>query len=625
MPQQITTIGREFLNSKLPEQWRGRFDTLDGKGIDTFLNEVAHEDPDAYPQVVKALVDVGGEATTYYGDEASYSIKDFDRVPAIEEYRNRLRDKMGSVIKQGGKPEDLIPYLSDAIKEGRELVGSTMKNRGGGLAAQVSSRARGNIGSATQILFGDIMLDDAMGRPVPIPALEGYIEGVTPLTYWASTHGARKGQVDVQAATARAGYLGKQLTNVAHRVVVTEDDCGTRSGIPVDPKDSDIEGSVLAMEMGDLPAGTVIERGTLKGVKKPIYIRSSVTCQAKNGICSRCAGKRESGYFPDIGEPVGMVASRAVSEPVTQAGLSVKHTGGISEGVRRKIQGFDELNQFFQVPPEYIGATPVVERDGAVTSIKRGKVGGHIVSVEGEDYYVPDDQKVIVSVGDKLEAGDALGDAVPSPEDIVRLKGIGEGRRYFVEKFLDALAVNKARVNRRNVEAVARGFVNRVKITDPDGIGGSMMGDIVPYDDIVRDYEPREGAKRVKLSEAAGGYLEEPVLHYAIGDRINKRALEALREYGIKEVLVHNKPPKFEPVLVRAPNILASDPDWMTRLSGEGLKRSLLDAARRGGTSTPYSTSYVPAVSDPSKLRPAGSPIADIFSQLKRRVSQDAR
>ena len=48
--------------------------------------------------------------------------------------------------------------------------------------------------------------------------------------------------------------------------------------------------------------------------------------------------------------------------------------------------------------------------------------------------------------------------------------------------------------------------------------------------------------------------------------------------------------------------MLATDPDWMTRLAGEGLKKSLLESARMGATSTAGGTSYYPAVADPSKL-----------------------
>jgi len=40
----------------------------------------------------------------------------------------------------------------------------------------------------------------------------------------------------------------------------------------------------------------------------------------------------------------------------------------------------------------------------------------------------------------------------------------------------------------------------------------------------------------------------------------------------------------------------------MTRLAGEGLKKSLLESARMGASSTPAGTSYFPAMADPASL-----------------------
>ena len=51
------------------------------------------------------------------------------------------------------------------------------------------------------------------------------------LEYFISTHGARKGLADTALKTADAGYLTRRLVDVAHDVIIHEEDCGTLRGL----------------------------------------------------------------------------------------------------------------------------------------------------------------------------------------------------------------------------------------------------------------------------------------------------------------------------------------------------------------------------------------------------------
>lgn len=51
------------------------------------------------------------------------------------------------------------------------------------------------------------------------------------LEYFISTHGARKGLADTALKTADAGYLTRRLVDVAHDVIINEEDCGTLRGL----------------------------------------------------------------------------------------------------------------------------------------------------------------------------------------------------------------------------------------------------------------------------------------------------------------------------------------------------------------------------------------------------------
>lgn len=99
--------------------------------------------------------------------------------------------------------------------------------RKSGFASQMLSGSRGNPIQMMQMLFGNMMMRDALNRDIPYIAVDPYAQGVSPMAYWVGASSGRKGTYDVQAATARAGYLGKQATNITHATPISMQDCGT--------------------------------------------------------------------------------------------------------------------------------------------------------------------------------------------------------------------------------------------------------------------------------------------------------------------------------------------------------------------------------------------------------------
>ncbi|MEG0253381.1 MAG: DNA-directed RNA polymerase subunit beta', partial [Muribaculaceae bacterium] len=69
------------------------------------------------------------------------------------------------------------------------------------------------------------------GQIIENPILANFKEGLSVLEYFISTHGARKGLADTALKTADAGYLTRRLVDVAHDVIITEEDCGTLRGL----------------------------------------------------------------------------------------------------------------------------------------------------------------------------------------------------------------------------------------------------------------------------------------------------------------------------------------------------------------------------------------------------------
>ena len=153
------------------------------------------------------------------------------------------------------------------------------------------------------------------------------------LEYFISTHGARKGLADTALKTADAGYLTRRLVDVAHDVVITEEDCGTLRGLVCrEVKNKDdvvaslgerIVGRVSVHDVVDPTTGEIIvesgEEITDAAAKRidespieSVEIRSVLTCEAKRGVCAKCYGRNLASHrMVQKGEAVGVIAARA--------------------------------------------------------------------------------------------------------------------------------------------------------------------------------------------------------------------------------------------------------------------------------------------------------------------------
>jgi DNA-directed RNA polymerase subunit beta' len=595
-----TTVGQLLINDVLPEDLRDYGRQLDKKSIRVLMRELAERHPERYNDVASALMRLGAETATLYGGEASISLDDLKIGDKTRAVRDKLKQLVAGVLRdpnltQESKDDKIVRLVSSHMGKLSDLNYDEQLAKRNAMAMQVASGARGNRSQFTSNLVGDLLVADHRDKTIPVPIVNSYSEGLDPVEYWAGSYGARKGYVDVKFATPKGGFLGKQLALAAHRLVVTEDDCGTEQGIPVDGNDEDNEGAILARDTDGEASGTIITPKHIKkfGDKK-ILVRSPMTCQAKNGVCSRCAGVREKGRLPEIGENVGVAAAQSISEPVSQSALSSKHSGGVV-GAGPTQGGFNAINQLVQVPKTFKGGATVAQADGRVEMITDAPQGGKYVVIGGKQHWISPDLQPQVKAGDKVEAGDVISEGLPNPADIVRHKGVGAGRWHFVKVFRDTLNNSNVSAHRRNIEMLTRGLINHARITDPD-TGEFLPDDLIEFDSLTRGYTPRIGTKTLAPKRAVGRYLERPYLQYSIGTRITPRVAKELESFGVKDVRAHDDEPGFQPEMVRAMETLSGADDWMVRLGGFHLKKNLLESVHRGRGSREHQTSYIPAL-----------------------------
>ena len=195
----------------------------------------------------------------------------------------------------------------------------------------------------------------AGANTIETPILSNFKEGLSVLEYFISTHGARKGLADTALKTADAGYLTRRLVDVAHDVIITEEDCGTLRGISV--TDLKKKGKVVEKlanrllgrvtlhdiyhpETNELliPAGDELTEILCKKIEeagiKEVEVRSVLTCESKHGVCQKCYGRNlATGRLVQIGEAVGVIAAQSIGEPGTQLTLRTFHVGGVAGGI----------------------------------------------------------------------------------------------------------------------------------------------------------------------------------------------------------------------------------------------------------------------------------------------------
>ena len=215
------------------------------------------------------------------------------------------------------------------------------------------SGARGSPAQMRQLAGMRGLMAKPSGEIIEQPIISNFKEGLTVLEYFNSTHGARKGLADTALKTANSGYLTRRLVDVAQDCIIVDPDCGTERGITVravmdggevvSSLSERILGRTVQRDILDPETGAVIApRNTLldevmadaaeKAGVEEVYIRSVLTCDARQGVCGMCYGRDLARGTPvNVGEAVGVIAAQSIGEPGTQLTMRTFHIGGAAQ------------------------------------------------------------------------------------------------------------------------------------------------------------------------------------------------------------------------------------------------------------------------------------------------------
>jgi DNA-directed RNA polymerase subunit beta' len=604
----ITTVGRVVLKFFTPAQFHHLVDetTLDKKGIASLFAELADKVPHEYAKIVSDLNRVGFEIATRQG--TSLTLKDLvspiDKDKLWNDFEKfKIKVESGKEHKSVKDNQIFDKYNSMMSGIEKDILAKGLQNNQS-LAKIVMAGSRGSPSQYRGTITTQGIVVDADGKPkMDIPIKSSYAEGLSLPEYLTTSFGTRSGEVLKKISVAQGGYGSKQFARALMPLQIVESDCETLNGIDVSVEDRESVGAFLAKAVGGYNRNNEVTAKILtdlrhKGVQQ-LNVRSSMTCQSNKkhhsgGLCQMCVGKREKGMAA-LDSYIGLVAGTAVAEPLTESAMKARHSGGAATSLGGQ-QGFKLINQLANIPKTFLGKAPLAQEDGFVTKLTPASAGGHFISVNDEEHYIGMDQTPKVKLGDRVEQGQVLSTGLIDPREVVQHRGIGDGRKYYMEAMKKAFDDSNLPVNRRNFELIAKAAIDHVKITDPEGIGNYLPDQVVSYSAIEKDYQPRAAAKTMRTDLAYGKYLEKPELHYTIGTKLNSGVIKHLKEHDIESVLVHDQHPNFEPVMVRLVDVPEHHDDWMHVLNSTNLAKRFVNMVNKGASSDTQGASPIPGL-----------------------------
>ncbi|WP_302612088.1 DNA-directed RNA polymerase subunit beta' [uncultured Muribaculum sp.] len=273
------------------------------------------------------------------------------------------------------------------------------------------------------------------GQIIENPILANFKEGLSVLEYFISTHGARKGLADTALKTADAGYLTRRLVDVAHDVIINEEDCGTLRGLVcTEIKNNEevvaslgerILGRVSVHDVVDpitgeiiVASGDEIDEIAAKRINdspiESVEIRSVLTCESKKGVCAKCYGRNLSNNrLVQKGEAVGVIAAQSIGEPGTQLTLRTFHVGGVASNIAAvstitsRYEGTLEIDELrtVQTAEKDANGRPVEVVIGRLAEMRIIDPNTKMMLTNAN---IPYGSKLYFSNGDKVKKGDVV-------------------------------------------------------------------------------------------------------------------------------------------------------------------------------------------------------------------------
>jgi len=542
-----TTVGRLLFNSIMPKDFGYLNQDVKKKDISRIIARLIERyGIEETAPVVDKIKDFGFKYVTFSGSTFGYSdaiipeekhtIIDAGRKQALE-IQNQYEE---GLISESERYRKTIELWEGVKVDVEKVIGENL-DMSESIYDMVTSGARGSTSNMLQMGGMKGVIVNASGRAIDFPILSSYKEGLTPIEYFITTHGSRKGLTDTALKTASAGYLTRRLHDVAQDVVVTEEDCKTKKYIVareenfdgiVKPLIDNIIGRVTATKIVDEKGETILKKNHLierhdaeavvaAGITE-VPVRTPITCASLHGVCQKCYGlDLGRNDMVKVGEAVGTIASQSIGEPGTQLTLRTFHAGGVT-GLDITT-GLPRIEELFEKRSN-IKSPAVISKSAGIVADIRTKDGVKIIEVLSDteqtvgtektrtlEYELDKRRTPIVKKNDRVEVGDLITDGSANIDELFDIAGTDRTQDYIVGEVAKVYELNSAPVSKKHIEIITRLMFSRRKITLP-GDTKFSTGDVVEYIELVQENEiieaqgklPAKGATVVKgISEVA--------------------------------------------------------------------------------------------------------------------------
>jgi DNA-directed RNA polymerase subunit beta' len=448
-----TTVGRILFNDALPPQLRFYNKIADKASLRTLVSDcIRLLGNESAAGVLDRLKQLGFDYATKSG--VSIAMDDIEESPGRFKLLKEADEKVSLIenqlnrglITEDEKYESTVQVWMEATDKITEDISRALDPYGS-VYIMATSGAKGNISQIRQMAGMRGLMTDPSGRIIDFPIKSSLRDGLTPIEYFISTHGARKGLADTALRTSDSGYLTRRLVDVAQDVIVTETDCGTTEGVWISREAA--EASLPPFEnriTGYLAASKIVAPGTnaviverdeeidedrVKQIVEAgitrVHVRSPLSCRSRFGVCRNCYG-RDLGkkQLVKLGTAVGVIAAQSIGEPGTQLTLRTFHTGGIV-GVDITT-GLPRVEELFEARTPG-GSAIISEIDGTVEVTHTD--GASIVKVISSEFYLDEypilpGAELAVTDGQTVGAGSILF-SLPEKKGKGRLPAVSHG------------------------------------------------------------------------------------------------------------------------------------------------------------------------------------------------------
>ena len=517
-----TSYGRILFNSTLPVDYPFVNDQAPKKRLSKIVDDIATRYSTAQvAATLDALKDMGFTRAPWSGVSFAFSdvIQPSERDEFIEKYEAEA-DKVNEnyeigMLTEEERRQELIDLWTKCTSEVSEAVEKHFDSKNN-LAIIVQSGARGNMMQINQIAGMRGLVANPKGEIIPRPVKSNYRDGLSVLEYFISQHGARKGLADTALRTAESGYLTRRLVDVSQDVIVREEDCGTKAGLPIRVAERDNDGNLVLVKAADggpysrLLAADVIDPAdgqtvlykrddalsmdvlndlVAHGVEE-VKCRSVLTCESKRGVCAKCYGwSLATNKLVDVGETVGIVAAQSIGEPGTQLTLRSFHSGGVA-AASDITQGLPRVTELFEARTPK-GEAPITEFAGSIKIVENDR-GRQIILTPDADSGAPKEDGVIkpityqvskrvplkVADGDHIKVGTQLVEGSVDPKKILTILGKRAAQVNIVEEVHTVYRSQGVDIHDKHIEVIVHQMTRRVTIID-SGDTDLLPGELV--------------------------------------------------------------------------------------------------------------------------------------------------